>query len=98
LRTNPSIDRRAAQRTKTALGVLVYFGPNRGVFAGMVNDISERGAKVRLGELAIPRRCSLSFDNFSTVTKCRRVWSKGGYTGFAFEGATEYPDELSKPS
>jgi hypothetical protein len=96
--TTPSIERRSVQRTQTNLGVLLYFGSNRGVFAGMVHDISEAGVKIQLGDLAIPRRCSLSFDNFFTVRQCRKIWSKGGYTGLAFEGAARYPDEFSKPA
>jgi PilZ domain len=94
----PSVERRAAPRTKTTTGVLVYFGSDRGVFAGMVLDISAGGAKIQLGELQAPRRYSLSYDNFLTVRQCRRIWKKDGYTGLAFEGAAEYPDESSKPA
>ena len=88
--TSQTPERRKARRTHTAQGVLVYFGPNRGVFAGMVCDLSEAGAKIQLGSLALPRRCSLSSDNFLTVHQCRKIWSKGGYAGVAFEGEAEF--------
>jgi hypothetical protein len=78
-------ERRMAERIPVATGALVYFGLKRGVFAGMVCNMTEFGAKIQFGGLPIPKRFALSFDNFATVRRCRVAWKKGGFAGVAFE-------------
>jgi hypothetical protein len=82
-------ERRGLKRTSVKAGALLYFGA-RGVFAGMVCDISVAGAKIQLGRLAIPKRFALSFDNFLTVRQCRLVWKRDGFAGVTFEPSTGF--------
>ena len=79
------IERRRAKRISMNVGALVDFGGKRGVFAGMLCDLSEAGAKIQLGRLPIPKRFVLSFDHFLTVRRCRLVWRGAGFAGVAFE-------------
>jgi hypothetical protein len=79
------IERRRNKRASSKAGVLVNFGLERGVFAGMTRDVSEAGAKIQLGKLAAPKRFAMSFNNFSTVRQCRTVWQGDGFVGVAFE-------------
>jgi PilZ domain len=81
-------ERRGAKRRPLKASALVYFGRKRGVFAGLVCDMSDTGAKIQLGRLAIPKRFALSFDNFLTVRQCRLVWKRDGLAGIAFEPST----------
>jgi len=53
----------------------------------MVRDISDRGARIQLGRLTIPRRFDLTFDNFSTVQPCRVIWRDDQYVGAVFDDA-----------
>lgn len=80
------IERRAAGRIPLSKGARVDFGPGRGIFAALVRDVSDRGARLQLGGLTPPARFDLSFDNFLTTQSCRPAWVEGGYMGIAFVG------------
>jgi hypothetical protein len=83
------IERRASGRIPVARGALIYCGEKRGVYAGMVRDVSDDGARIQTGGLKLPRRFDLSFDNFTTVQPCRIAWSDGTFVGAAFERPAE---------
>jgi hypothetical protein len=78
-------DRRLAQRAPVTTGALVNFGQKRGVFAGMVCDMTHFGARIQFGGLTIPTRFVLSFDNFLTTRQCRVAWKRRGFVGVSFE-------------
>jgi hypothetical protein len=51
-----------------------------------VRDVTNRGAGIRMHDLAIlPLNFDLSFDNFRTIRNCRLVWRAGDFIGVAFE-------------
>jgi hypothetical protein len=65
-------------------GAPVDFGRKRGVFAGMVCDLSAAGAKIQLGRLPIPNdsRCH---DNFLTFVNATWSGKALGFAGVAFD-------------
>ena len=83
------IERRASGRVPVARGALIHCGNGRGVFAGMVRDVSDGGVRIQLGRLKIPRRFNLSFDSSPGVQPCRAIWRNNAYVGAAFDGAQQ---------
>jgi hypothetical protein len=91
------LERRSSGRIPVARGVLIYCGKKRGVFAGMVREISDGGVKIQLGGLKVPRRFELSFDNFLTVQSCRMVWRDRMYVGATFDRPPERRSRAIRP-
>jgi hypothetical protein len=80
-------DRRTTERTTIRKGALLFFAGTSSVFSCTVYDVTNSGAGIRLHDVKIiPLELALSFDNFSTLRKCRLVWREGDFFGVAFEG------------
>jgi DNA-directed RNA polymerase subunit E'/Rpb7 len=80
------IERRSVGRTAISKGVLLFSSTQRGVFTGMVVDVTNVGARIRLnGANVLPPNFQLSFDNFQTVRSCRLIWRRDDFVGIAFE-------------
>ena len=79
-------DRRSIARTRIAKAALLFFSGPVGVRSCGVTDVTNAGAGIRTGELAVvPPNFELSFDNFHTIRRCRLIWRDGDSLGVAFE-------------
>lgn len=78
-------ERRTYGRVPVARGALINCGKRRGIFAGMVRDISEAGFKIELGRLRVPAHFTVSFDQFDSTQSCRVIWRDHQYLGAAFD-------------
>ena len=80
------IERRSVGRMPSSKGVLLFSSTQRGVFTGVVTDLSNVGACIRLnGANLFPLEFQLSFDNFRTVRRCRLIWRRDDFLGVAFD-------------
>lgn len=81
----PSLDRRSGGRSIIGRGALLFFDGQPGTRSCCIVDLSYRGARLRTHNLPIlPIVFKLTFDNFTTVRKCRLVWRHGDLIGAAF--------------
>jgi hypothetical protein len=78
-------ERRSVGRRKVVETALLFFGGRRGIITCGVRDLSRVGAGIRLQNVnVLPADFELTFDNFTTVRKCRLVWRQGDFTGVTF--------------
>jgi hypothetical protein len=90
-------DRRSIGRTRIAKAALLFFGGRAGVRSCDVTDVTNAGAGIRIGGLAIlPPDFELSFDNFRTIRRCRLIWRDGDSLGAAFEEQDTQTDRDTK--
>lgn len=81
----PRTERRSTSRTSVNRGGLLFFKGQLGARGYSIIDISYRGVKLRTHQLsALPINFEMTFDNFTTVHRCRLVWRKGDLIGTAF--------------
>lgn len=91
----PTSDRRRTVRTNVFAGGLLVINGRQGVRGFRVIDVSDRGLKLRTHRQAIlPIAFDLTFDNFSSVHRCRLVWRRGHLLGVAFDDANSNPWSL----
>jgi hypothetical protein len=86
MRMNGLIDRRAVGRTAISKAVRLFFSAQRDLTTGVVVDVTNFGARIRLNGLhLLPSKFELSFDNFRTARICRLIWRRDDLVGIAFE-------------
>jgi DNA-directed RNA polymerase subunit E'/Rpb7 len=79
-------ERRSVGRTTISKGALLFSSTQRGVFTGVVVDVTNVGAGIRLnGANVLPPKFQLTLDNFRTVRSCRLIWRRDDLVGIAFE-------------
>jgi hypothetical protein len=70
MRMNGPIERRSVGRTAISKGALLFFSAQRGVFTSVAVDVTNVGARIKLGGAnVLPPKFQLSFDNFRTVPR-----------------------------
>jgi hypothetical protein len=85
MRMNGLIERRSVGRTAISKAVRLFFSEQRDVATGVVVDITNVGARIRLnGPHLRPAKFELSFDKFRTVRICRLIWRRDDLVGIAF--------------
>jgi hypothetical protein len=77
-------ERRSVGRKKVVETALLFFG-RRMITCG-VRDLSRMGAGMRLQDVnVLPADFELTFNNFTTIRKCRLVWRQGDFTGVSLD-------------
>jgi len=92
-------ERRSIGRTRIDRKVLLFFKGQAGVFSCCVQDVTNRGAGIRLDRLSVlPVEFDLSFDNFRTTRQCTMVWRNSDFVGVQFTNwAPLREDPLVRP-
>lgn len=77
--------RRDERRPATTRGI-IKFGPAGQEIACSVDDLTARGAGLRVGSaFGLPRVFRLTIDGESTARHCRVIWVDGKKLGVTFE-------------
>jgi hypothetical protein len=83
----PASDRQSIGRARIEKGALLFFGGGIGVHACNIADVTDRGARLRIHDLALlPTYFELTSDNFRSIRRYRLIWRDGDHLGVMFEG------------
>jgi len=77
-------NQRKSGRRRTLFGGVVYTGDNQALDCS-ISDISELGAKVRVGaDLPIGSFVDLKINKLNDIRRCKVMWARGSHLGLEF--------------